>query len=138
MLTSDLCTDEEIRVLVHAFYARVRQDEVLGPIFNARIDDWDHHLDKLVDFWSSVLRRTGCYSGNPMQKHAALSELRPELFERWLNLFGQVADAQPNRRMAEQARALAGRIAQSLWMGYQMSRDPEAIPRGLDTAGATP
>lgn len=138
LTTDDLCTEEEVKVLVHAFYARVRQDEVLAPIFNARIDDWDHHLDKLVAFWSSVLRRTGRYTGNPMQKHAALSELRPELFERWLKLFGEVAEAQPNRRMAGQARALAGRIAQSLWLGYQMSRDPETIPRGLDPAGARP
>ena len=92
MTTTDLCTEEELKVLVHAFYARVRQDAVLAPIFNARIDDWDHHLDKLVDFWSSVLRRTGRYTGNPMQKHAALPELSAELFERWLALFGERGD----------------------------------------------
>ena len=138
MTTTDLCTEEELKVLVHAFYARVRQDAVLAPIFNARIDDWDHHLDKLVDFWSSVLRRTGRYTGNPMQKHAALPELSAEVFERWLALFGEVADAQPNRRLAVQARALAGRIAQSLWMGWQMGRDPQALPHGLNPAGATP
>ena len=51
---SVLCTEEEIRTLVHDFYDDVRQDALLGPIFNSRIHDWDAHLAKLVDFWSSI------------------------------------------------------------------------------------
>jgi hemoglobin len=48
-----------IETLVHAFYARVRQDAVLGPIFDGAIGDgWDAHLAKLCDFWSSVLLGT--------------------------------------------------------------------------------
>lgn len=65
MDTKELCTEEEVSILVHAFYARVRQDEVLGPIFNTHIVDWDHHLAKLTDFWSAILRRTARFSGAP-------------------------------------------------------------------------
>ena len=130
-MATELCTEEEVSVLVHAFYARVRQDEVLGPIFNAHIEHWDHHLAKLVDFWSSILRRTGRFTGAPMPKHAALPGLSAELFQRWLDLFKEVAAAQPNRAMGEQAHAMAQRIAQSLWMGYQMNRNPDAIPSVL-------
>lgn len=130
-MSADLCTETEISDLVHAFYARVRQDAVLGPIFDAHVDDWDHHLAKLVDFWSSILRRTGRFSGSPMTKHAALSELSAELFHRWLGLFRETAAEQPNRAMAAQACAMAERIAQSLWLGYQMSRSPDAIPTEL-------
>ena len=126
-----LCTEQEIRALVHDFYADVRRDDVLGPIFNSRIHDWDTHLAKLVDFWSSILRRTGRFSGSPMTKHAALSELSAELFHRWLGLFRETAAEQPNRAMAAQACAMAERIAQSLWLGYQMSRSPDAIPTEL-------
>ncbi len=72
---------------MHSFYARIRQDEVLGPIFNGLITDWDQHLAKLVDFWSAILRRTARFSGAPMPKHAALPGLSLELFERWLGLF---------------------------------------------------
>jgi len=126
-----LCSEEEISRLVHAFYARVRQDAVLGPIFDAHIDDWDHHLAKLVDFWSSILLRTGRYSGTPMPRHAALPGLEAELFQRWLALFRQTADEQPNRLMAERACEMAGRIAQSLWMGYQIFRCPDAVPTAL-------
>src|SRR5690606_12563079 len=58
-MSAELCSEEEVARLVHAFYARVRQDAALGPIFDAKVDDWDQHLAKLVDFWSSILRRTG-------------------------------------------------------------------------------
>ncbi|SEP72966.1 hemoglobin [Solimonas aquatica] len=124
-----LCTEEEIARLVHAFYARVRQDEALGPIFNAHVDDWPHHLAKLVDFWSALLRGTGRFDGAPMPKHAALPDLRPALFQRWLELFRETAAEQENQAMAQQACEMAGRIAQRLWAGYQVSRgqQPEAL-----------
>ena len=131
MTATELCTEEEISRMVHAFYARVRQDDVLGPIFDTHVDDWDLHLDRLVDFWSAILRRTGRFTGAPMPKHAVLPGLTAELFERWLGLFREIADAQPNRAMGEQAQAMAQRIAQSLWMGYQASRDPNALPAVL-------
>lgn len=128
MGTDELCTEEEVASLVHAFYARVRRDEVLGPIFDARITDWDHHLAKLVDFWSAILRRTARFSGAPMPKHAALRGLSMELFERWQGLFEATLAEQSNRAMAEQAGQAARHIAQSLWAGYQMSRGPRAQP----------
>lgn len=131
MLGRDLCTEAEVAALVHRFYALVRQDEALGPIFDAHIEDWDHHLAKLVDFWSAILRRTARFSGAPMPKHVVLPGLTAELFQRWLRLFRENAAAQPNQAMAEQACAMAERIAQSLWMGYQISRDPDGVPTAL-------
>ena len=127
-MATELCTEQEVIDLVHAFYARVRRDDVLGPIFNTHIDDWDQHLAKLVDFWSAILRRTARFSGAPMPKHAALPGLSMELFERWLGLFDATLADQPNRAMAEQASQATRRIAQSLWAGYQMSREPNALP----------
>lgn len=127
----DLCTEAEVAHLVHSFYALVRQDQVLGPIFESHIGDWEDHLAKLVDFWSAILRRTARFSGAPMPKHAALPDLSAELFQRWLSLFRENAAVQPNQAMGEQACATAERIAQSLWMGYQMNRDPNALPTAL-------
>src|SRR5690606_40895496 len=46
--------------LVHGFYDRVRADEVLAPIFNARIADWGPHLERMCDFWSSKIGRATC------------------------------------------------------------------------------
>ena len=131
MAASELCTQDEVARLVHAFYASVRRDEVLGPIFNRHVEDWDAHLAKLVDFWSSLLRRTGRFTGTPMPKHIALPGLSAELFERWLRLFRETIAAQPNRAMAEAADRMAGRIAQTLWYGYQLSHQPDAQPSAL-------
>lgn len=129
-MTTALCTEEEISTLVNDFYGRVREDELLGPIFDAHVADWGHHLGKMSDFWSSVLLRTGRFMGTPMPKHIALPGLTAELFQRWLMLFEQTVAEQPNQAMGRQALGAAQRIAQSLWMGYQMSRDPESIPSG--------
>ncbi|KOF52827.1 preprotein translocase subunit TatC [Achromobacter sp. DMS1] len=131
MRSPDLCTEEAITDLVHQFYAAVRRDERLGPIFNGHVRDWDEHLAKLVDFWSSILRGTRRFTGTPMPKHIALPDLSAELFQRWLALFRETAAAQPNQAMARHAVEMAQRIAQSLWYGYQLSRAPETPPAGL-------
>src|SRR5579883_2509313 len=55
--------------LVRAFYARVREDGLLGPVFAARIRDWEPHLRQMGAFWSSVALMSGAYHGQPMQKH---------------------------------------------------------------------
>lgn len=79
------------------FYDKVRADSVLGPIFNSHIHDWDHHLARLVDFWSSILRGAGRFTGAPMPKHIALPGLTAGLFQRWLALFHDTTSAQDLR-----------------------------------------
>jgi hemoglobin len=81
-----------IRTVVHTFYGKVRNDAVLGPIFDRVIaGDWDHHLEKMCDFWSSVMLLTGRYKGTPMVAHMRLKMVQPAHFERWLELFRQTA-----------------------------------------------
>lgn len=110
-----------VHSLVHRFYDRIRQDEFLGPIFDARISDWDLHLSKMCDFWSSVSLMSGRYSGQPMVKHAALP-VSGEHFDRWLSLFEETAhDVCPPAAAAffiDRAR----RIAQSLELGIAGAR----------------
>lgn len=131
MPTPELCTEDEVVHLVHDFYARVRDDAVLGPVFDAHIHDWDHHLSKMVDFWSSTLRGTARYRGTPMPAHVALPGLEPGLFHRWLVLFDETVRAIDNPPMQARANDLARRIAESLWFGYQAHRDPKRIARTL-------
>lgn len=133
MPIADLCTEEEVSQLVHAFYRNVRADALLAPIFNNHVQDWDAHLSKMVDFWSSALRGTARFRGAPMPKHAALPGLSAQLFQHWLALFRQTTAALPNEALREQANHLASRIAQSLWYGYQMSHEAES---GEHLAGA--
>jgi hemoglobin len=127
MPTADLCTEDEIAGLVHSFYAKARDDARLGPIFEAHVEDWDHHLGKMVDFWSSALRGSKRYRGTPMPKHVALPGLSPALFHRWLELFRETTAEIGNEPMRVRANELAERIAESLWFGYQMYREPSRI-----------
>lgn len=109
--------------LVHAFYARVRADPELGPIFNGAIGDrWDAHLAKLTDFWSSVMLMTGRFKGSPMAVHTALPRAEPADFQRWLELFGRTADEVCPADAAALFRAKAEMIAQSLQLGISVHR----------------
>ena len=101
---------------VHHFYAKVRRDELLGPVFEARIDDWDEHLGRMCLFWSSVALMSGAYHGSPMQKHAPLP-VDAEHFDRWLALFEEAASEICPPVAAEHFVVRARRIAQSLELG---------------------
>ncbi|MBC2886093.1 group III truncated hemoglobin [Ochrobactrum sp. CM-21-5] len=79
-----------IQELVATFYGRAREDEVIGPIFTQAVHDWDHHIAQIVEFWSSVILKTGGYEGRPMPPHLKL-DLKNEHFDRWLALFEQTA-----------------------------------------------
>src|SRR5262249_5658293 len=54
----ELCSAADVSAFVQAFYARLRSDAVLGPLFDSRISDRDEHLGRMTAYWSSVLRGT--------------------------------------------------------------------------------
>ena len=79
-----------IERLVRRFYESVRADPLIGPVFAARIADWEPHLRRMMEFWSSVALMSGRYHGQPMQKHLPLP-IQADHFDRWLTLFEQAA-----------------------------------------------
>jgi hemoglobin len=109
-------TEAEISVLVDTFYAKVRLDPDIGPIFNAIVGDWPHHLATLKDFWSTVLLTTGRYKGDPMMTHLQLP-LDPQHFERWLSLFAETARQVLSPEHAAIAVAKSQRIAENFEAG---------------------
>lgn len=106
-----------IHALVHGFYARVREDAMLAPIFNRMVHDWDTHLAKMCDFWSSVMLMTGRFKGNPMVAHMRLKDARPEHFARWLALFRATADELFPADVSAAFTSRAENIARSLQLG---------------------
>lgn len=88
-----MSSDEaSMRALVFEFYGRVRRDPLLGPVFDARLaGEWDPHLEKMCDFWSSILYATGRFRGDPIRTHAAIPDITSEHFDRWLELFEETA-----------------------------------------------
>ena len=109
-------TEAMIERLVRGFYAKARTDPVLGPIFDAKISDWEPHLERMCAFWSSVALMSGRYHGTPMVKHLPLP-VDAVHFDRWLALF----EATARETCPPQAEAhfveLARRIAASLELG---------------------
>jgi hemoglobin len=120
-----LCSEQDVTRLVHDFDARVREEPRLGPVFAARIHDWDAHLAQLVDFWSAMLRGTRRFSGAPMPKHMAMDELDRDLFDRWLALFRLTTAESGNPAMQRLADDVAERIADTFWRRFQMLRWPQ-------------
>lgn len=102
--------------LVHRFYAAVRKDPLLGPVFEARIADWGPHLQRMCAFWSSVALMSGRYHGQPMEKHMRLP-VDAEHFDRWLTLFARTAEQECPPAAAAHFVDRAQRVAQSLELG---------------------
>lgn len=101
--------------LVEAFYARVRADAELGPIFNDAVGDWPEHLARLTAFWSSVMLGSGRYKGQPVPAHMRhVHRITPALFDRWLALWAETTDALMEPAAAAALQAKAARVAESL------------------------
>ena len=117
-------TEAQLSLLVDRFYAKVREDEVLGPVFNGAIADWPEHLEKLSAFWSSVMLTSGRYKGNPMAAHLKhRGAIRPAMFGRWLELWRETARETLDERGARGVIAKADRIAESLQLGMFLNLD---------------
>ena len=123
----DGITEESLRHLVEAFYAKVRMDPLIGPVFNAAIADWPEHLDKLQCFWSSVMLTSGRYKGRPLPAHLKHADgISAPSFERWLEIWRETTGEMLDPGSAAALQEKAGRIAESLSLGISFHRDREA------------
>lgn len=125
-------TDDQIETLVATFYAQIRTDPELGPIFLAAIgEDWTKHLKIMCDFWSSVMNTSGRYKGKPVPAHLKLPGIEPRHFERWLRLFSETAHRLFEVKLAALFVQRAERIAESLKLALAFHAENPAIWGGL-------
>lgn len=89
----DLIDRNNIAYLVKTFYTKVQEDFFLKKVFNIAIPDhlWEHHFEKLTDFWEVNLIQNGKYEGHPINIHLWADNISGRIieefyFERWLNL----------------------------------------------------
>jgi hemoglobin len=114
----DITDRRDVARLVNVFYDRVRDDRLLGPIFDdiAHVD-WATHLPRMYDFWESVLFGTATFKGTPLAVHRSLAQQAPlttEAFERWVALFQTTVDDFFTGAVADHAKNSAVRIAATL------------------------
>jgi len=110
---------DSIATLVHQFYDGVRADAELAPIFNAAIGShWEPHLERMVDFWCTIMLGSRSFQGNVFGKHMLLEGVEPEHFKRWLAMFEASAQRLFEPAIAAELIATARRIAGSLQYGF--------------------
>jgi hemoglobin len=125
-------SEASIARLIDRFYAAVRRDPVLNPIFEAAIqdDEWPEHLATMRRFWSSVMLTSGRYSGNPVQVHRAVLGLERPMFERWLRLFEtavtELFEARPAKAFVDKARRIATSLQLALF--HRLGAPPDGLP----------
>jgi hemoglobin len=125
-------SDDQIEDLVATFYARIRKDAELGPIFERVIGaDWGPHLKTMCDFWSSVMNTTGRYKGKPIPAHVKLTGIEPRHFERWLALFADTIRELFEPALAQLFLLRAQRIGESLKLGFAFHAERPEIWGGI-------
>lgn len=123
----DVRTRDDVRRLVVAFYRAVAMDDVLGPIFESSVADWNAHHDKLTAFWSWQLLGQARDEMNPLRAHEpvhARTPFAPRHYERWLELFTATVDELFAGPTADQAKAHAQRVARAFHNRLEGRPDP--------------
>jgi hemoglobin len=125
----DALDEQMIHDVVHGFYEAIRDDALLGPIFNGAIapEAWPIHLEKMCDFWSSMLLKTGRYDGRPLHPHLRIPELGEAHFRRWLKLFRSTVQRTCPPEVAVLFMERALRIAHSFRIAIAYSRGADML-----------
>ena len=137
---ADIESDQDVRLLVGRFYSRIREDAVLGFIFDdiAKVD-WVAHIPTMCDFWETVLFQRPGYKGNPLLPHIVLDRrmraehgngIGPAEFERWITLFHSTVDELFAGPRAELAKRAASRIAEHMISAIGEGHNPLGVVSG--------
>ncbi|APD05774.1 hypothetical protein UJ101_00221 [Flavobacteriaceae bacterium UJ101] len=120
---------EDVSLLVNTFYKAIREDEMLGPIFNSHIseDQWPAHLSKLTDFWVTNLFAVAAYKGNPTAVHKKVDEnlkytVEQTHFGQWLHLWFTTIDSLFEGEKAQKAKNAARKMSTVQFMAIWKNR----------------
>lgn len=122
----------DIESLVNTFYAKIRDNEILGDIFNKHIldDKWPEHLAKLADFWETNLFGIPKFKGNPTQKHYNVDAnlkytITQKHFGIWLQLWFETIDGLFYGNIADRAKNAARRMSTVQYLAIWQHRPEE-------------
>lgn len=108
----DLQPTDDIELLVDTFYGKVHNDDLLGPIFNEALqEEWPVHLNKMYNFWHTVLLDDPLYFGNPFLPHVDLPNGK-HYFDHWLKLFHSTLDQLFEGEKTEETKRQVNRMTE--------------------------
>ena len=124
---TDIQSPEDLYNLVDSFYREAKKDEMLGPIFNQFVDDWEPHVRKVASFWEATLFSLGSYKSNPIELHQKVDEtldhsLVQEHFDRWVRIWHHSVDSMFSGARAEMAKQRANNIANIMFIKIYQAR----------------
>jgi len=126
----EITSREDLNLLVNTFYDNIREDELLGPIFNMHIkqEQWPAHLEKLTDFWVTVLLGEICFKGNPILKHRIVDKnlnhtIAQHHFEQWVSLWKSTIDSLFEGSLAYRAKKISESMAIGQFKAINVFRD---------------
>lgn len=123
MVILDITTIEDIKLLVNTFYAKVQKDDLIGPIFNERIQGrWAEHLETMYKFWQTILLEQHTYSGSPFPPHKHLA-VDQSHFNRWIEIFTKTVDSLFIGNLAEEAKMRGVNMASIFLYKIEYFRD---------------
>lgn len=131
---NDIENRGDVSKLVETFYAKIKEDQRLGPIFNKRLtseDIWEQHLVKLTDFWETNLFQVIKFEGNPMKAHQETDKavdysINQEDFYQWLMLWNSTIDNLFLGNRANLAKEKARRMSTHLFVNVWKNK-PENL-----------
>lgn len=124
----EIASIEDIQLLVNSFYEAIRNNALLGPIFNGVIQDrWSQHLEKMYRFWQTVLLEEQTYFGAPFPPHARLP-IAKEHFDTWLSIWHQTIDNYFAGEKADEAKWRGDRMATMFLAKIDYYRNSSAQP----------
>lgn len=110
--SKEIMAIEDVQLLVDTFYSRVREDELLGPIFENRLEGkWEEHLGKMYRFWQTILLGEHTYYGSPLMPHLNMP-VEKKHFQQWVGIFHQTVDDLFSGEVAEEAKWRGNRMAE--------------------------
>jgi hemoglobin len=117
----DITTIDDIKHLVNSFYDAAKKDVLIGPVFNAKVKDWDKHLNIMYTFWETVILDAYTYKGSPFNQHKDLP-IDKEHFDRWVSLFSKIVDENFTGTNANNAKQRAQQFATVFWSKMEFMR----------------
>ncbi len=135
--TIDPASEDAIRRCVEEFYVKAREDDLLGPIFNGVITDWDAHLATMCDFWSAALLGTERYKSAPFPPHLKL-DMGQEHFDRWAQLWGPAAREYLPDPLGERAASVGESMSHCWGSAFVSMKQQMAAAAAAQTAAGQP